>query len=509
VPVEILAHAAADKAGEILFYYGFITDITRHKRAEEELRKSLRLLSSIIEGTDDAVFMKDRMGRYLLFNSAGGRILGKKPGDVLGKDDTFLFTPAEAKAVKEDDRQVMASGRIKTSEDRITDAFGKQRTFLSTKGPIYDEKGEVIGVFGISRDITERKRAEERLRLTQFAVDTCMDSSIWINAEGRIIYVNDVACKNMGYAREELLSMRIWEIDPIFTYEVFQKKWAILKEKGEVKFESVHRRKDGSPFPVEVSSKYLKYENREYEVTFDRDISLRKRDEKEISDAKAQAELYLDLMSHDIQNMNQIGMGFLELAMASTAIAGQDREFLQKTLGSLENSTRLINNVKKMRRAQAGELKLYEVDACAAIMRVLEHYGSASGIRARFTYELPSYCTVIANDLLYEVFENLIGNAIRHGGPAPEIGIRLDTVAVDGVKYYRIAVEDNGPGIPDEVKSWLFRRGETKAKGSGIGLYLVSALVESYHGRVLVEDRIPGDYTQGARFVVLLPAIDN
>ena len=81
----------------------------------------------------------------------------------------------------------------------------------------------------------------------------------------------------------------------------------------------------------------------------------------------------------------------------------------------------------------------------------------------------------------------------------------------DGSKtYYMVSVEDNGPGIPDNLKEKIFnrlQRGETLARGMGLGLYLVKSLVDSYHGRVWVEDRVAGDHTKGSRFVVMLPAI--
>jgi signal transduction histidine kinase len=132
------------------------------------------------------------------------------------------------------------------------------------------------------------------------------------------------------------------------------------------------------------------------------------------------------------------------------------------------------------------------------------------GVKASFNYEISTSCMVMANDLLYEVFENIVGNAIKHGGPEPVIDVRFDLVTVDGRLYNRFAVEDNGPGIPDAMKSRIFsrlQRGDTKAKGMGLGLYLVKSLIDSYGGRVRVEDRVAGDHTKGARFVVMLPAV--
>ena len=122
-----------------------------------------------------------------------------------------------------------------------------------------------------------------------------------------------------------------------------------------------------------------------------------------------------------------------------------------------------------------------------------------------------SECTVMANALIKDVFSNLIGNAIKHSKVKPvRINLDIKRQEEDGIVYYKVIVEDNGPGIPDVQKEKLFARfnhGATKASGRGLGLYLVRTLVEDFHGWIKVEDRVPGDYTNGTRIVVMLPAI--
>ncbi len=111
-----------------------------------------------------------------------------------------------------------------------------------------------------------------------------------------------------------------------------------------------------------------------------------------------------------------------------------------------------------------------------------------------------------------DVFTNLIGNSVKHSQGDLTVNIRVDEAADDGVKYCRVDVEDDGPGIPDQLKSTLFDRlnlTTTRAKGKGFGLCLIKMLVDDYHGKFWVEDRVAGDYTKGARFVVLLPAVEE
>jgi PAS domain S-box-containing protein len=140
------------------------TDITERKEAEEALHGNRELLNSIISGTPDAIYVKDTAGKYLLFNCAAEEIFGKRVEEVLGRDDTQLFPYQDAQALMKQDQAVMAAREVEIFEDTITDATGRKRIFLSTKGPLYDDHGELSGTFGISRDISEQKQAEEEFR---------------------------------------------------------------------------------------------------------------------------------------------------------------------------------------------------------------------------------------------------------------------------------------------------------------------------------------------------------
>jgi PAS domain S-box-containing protein len=129
-------------------------------RADEALRQGHAILRAVTEGTTDAIFVKDCHGRYLMINSAGARLLGKAVAEVLGKDDSELFSPDTGRAIMARDRAVMASAQVQTYEE-VGTAAGFTRIYLSTKGPYRDAQGNVIGLIGISRDITERRQAEE------------------------------------------------------------------------------------------------------------------------------------------------------------------------------------------------------------------------------------------------------------------------------------------------------------------------------------------------------------
>jgi PAS domain S-box-containing protein len=133
----------------------------------EALRQSHNLLQSIMEGANEAIFVKDLQGRYLIINAPGAQLIGRSVQEVIGKDDRDLFPPDIAHRVRQADQQVMQSGKAQTYEYVVTVAGGANRTLLATKSPYRQPRGNIIGLIGISLDITERRKLEEQLRQTQ------------------------------------------------------------------------------------------------------------------------------------------------------------------------------------------------------------------------------------------------------------------------------------------------------------------------------------------------------
>ncbi len=133
------------------------------RQSQAESLRALGLLDSIADASDDAIFAKDLEGRYILCNRAASKFVGKSISDVLGCNDRAIFSAEQAEMLIAIDRQTIAEDRIRTREEILDTQYG-QRIFLVTKGPLRDDKGNIIGTFGMSRDITERKRAEKALR---------------------------------------------------------------------------------------------------------------------------------------------------------------------------------------------------------------------------------------------------------------------------------------------------------------------------------------------------------
>ncbi len=151
--------------GKIL-WSGVLFDITPRKREQRALEDSHHLLRAIIDGTDNTIFIKDCAGRYLLINPAGAALLGATPQGVVGQTDYAFFSSENARQTVLHDREIMETGQSRTYES--TDTLGGiERVFLSTKSPYRDTVGNLLGVIGIVREVTEQRRAAEALRLAK------------------------------------------------------------------------------------------------------------------------------------------------------------------------------------------------------------------------------------------------------------------------------------------------------------------------------------------------------
>ena len=505
--------AVIDYQGQPTFI-ATIFDITERIRVEEALRESEEKFRVLAETTRAGIVLF-RYDKFIYVNPFVEMSLGYTKDELLAMNFWDVVQPDSQEMVLSRGQERLQGLPLPSTYELKALTKGGEIRWVEFSPAVIDYQGQPTFIATIF-DITERNRVEEALRESEEKFRLLAETSpaaIFIYQEDqfdRYVYVNPAMESITGYSRDEL--MKIDPIDIIHPdYREKVRKLVSQNKQGVMahsRYEVKILTKDGRERWMDGSSASMTYDNKPAGLTVAFDVTDRKQAEEALKSAKQQAELYLDLMGHDIRNMNQIGIGFLELVMGSPDISKHDKELLLKSLGSLENSTRLIDSVRKLQKARSGELNLHEIDACQTFMQVLARYSSMPGVRASFSYDIPASCPVRANELLHEVFENIVGNAIKHGGPEPTVNVQFDTVDREGRIFNRFIVEDNGPGIPDEMKDRIFnrlQRGGSEANSNGLGLYIAKSLVESYDGRVWAEDRVPGDHTKGARFVVMLP----
>jgi PAS domain S-box-containing protein len=162
--------------------------------------------------------------------------------------------------------------RLRCSDDSIVTCRFHIRAVREDNGRL--ELEEFI------EDVSKRKSAEDKLRLTQYVVDHTSDQAFWLDEEGRVVYVNEAACRALGYSREELTGLSIYDFDPIFSQEEFKRNWQKLRGGDSRVMETLHQAKDGRVYPVEVRVNHVEFDGRKYHCTFVTDISERKATEE-------------------------------------------------------------------------------------------------------------------------------------------------------------------------------------------------------------------------------------
>jgi PAS domain S-box-containing protein len=193
----------------------FLHDLTEERTARRERDETSAMLRSIADGTTDAIFAKDLTGRYTFVNVAASKFVGRAPSEIVGKRDEEFFDERSAAAIRAHDLAVCRSGEPSTCEEHLTIA-GEPRTFLATKTPMRDARGAVVGLIGISRDITDRLAAEERERASHRVLRTLIDHAqaiIWVkDLDGRFRLVNRRCAQALGHTEQELVGRSVRDL---------------------------------------------------------------------------------------------------------------------------------------------------------------------------------------------------------------------------------------------------------------------------------------------------------
>jgi PAS domain S-box-containing protein len=371
--------------------YGVVSsfrDVTTWKEADQNLKKERNLLATVIEGSTEAIYVKDRQGRFLLVNSVYGDLLGRSKDEIIGRATEELWPEETNQILRKSDELVMNTGLSQSFEVSITDHLGKPHIFLTTKDPYRDSQGNIIGVIGISRDITTRKQVEN--------------------------------------LKNEFVAMVSHELRTPLT--------AIMGSLGLLTMGAAGDLPEQARLMADIA-----YRNSERLLGLINDI---------LDFEKAEA----GKLNFDFTILN-----LLELV--------EDTILVTQPLARQSNITLVMES-----EVAAGQKPLVKADR----MRIVQ------------------------------VLTNLLSNALKYSPAGSSIKIRVGPAGMN----YRVTVSDQGPGIPNEFRNYIFNKfaqadsSSTRlVGGTGLGLSIAKAIIENHGGKIDYISKIG----QGSAFFFELP----
>ncbi|MFY9405606.1 MAG: PAS domain S-box protein [Candidatus Methanoculleus thermohydrogenotrophicum] len=525
-----------DAGGTFLGSLAGVLDITSQKRMEEQLRESEEKYRLLVELSAEATLIC-RDGKIAYINPAAIRLLGaSNPEEVVGKAISAIFHPEARDRIGDlvtQHRQgeeaplvelpvVRLDGTTVPIEGRGT------RTFLEGRPAVQI----------VMRDITHRKRAEERLQASNrhlLLLNRIIGTSVAAHSteellekalaqtldllgyDGGAIYCPDASRRgrlipyyqqNMPEScldRAESILDEFWTGRPRYLERGRDHDTAshLLQEPELAALACIPLVAESDIFGMLVVGSRdrgsFSSEERALLEAIGREIGagiLRRTLHRRLEAANQEANLYLDILTHDIRNADNVANIYVDILIDE--LEGEAALHARKLKDAIRKSVEITTNVATIRKIHESQAGLTPVDLHAMILDEITHFPDLC-----IHYD-GQHVEVLADDLLPEVLMNLFGNAAKHGGPDVEVMVAVEDRDESTVI---VTIADTGPGVPDEAKEAIFFRFERESgrRGSqGLGLSICRMLVARYGGEIWVEDRVPGRPEEGAAFCFTL-----
>lgn len=519
--------------GEIFAGMMLTQNNTQYKRTELELAQKNSILQAIIEGTSDVIVAKDLQGRYVIANQTASEWLGVSVEEIIGKDDTELFPPQVANSIIKMDKQVAISGESITYTEEVPKR-GIPKILNSIKYPWRSQQGNITGIIGISRDITEFRYFEEALRESELNFRTLADTVpqlVWTcSPDGYTDYFNRRWCNYTGLSAEKCLG---WNWTNLLHPDDRQKCLDVWNEslrtgkKYDIEYR-LRRAKSGKyrwflgqAYPLRNNSgKIIKWfgsctdidEQKRTQEALQHALQEARKARKEAEIANRLKDEFLAVLSHEIRTPLNPILGWIQMVQKPNITEDRKAKGLEVIERNAKLQINLIEDLLDISRIMRGKLTLDNspVNLESVIKAALDTVRLAAdnksiAIESSFA---DSTVMVIGDAVrLQQVLWNLMSNAIKFTPSGGRVSVSLehtDTMA-------QITVSDTGIGISQEFLPYIFqyfRQEEASISrtfgGLGLGLAIVRNLVEMHGGNIEASSLGHG---KGATFSVKLPLL--
>ncbi|MFX1371826.1 MAG: PAS domain S-box protein [Promethearchaeota archaeon] len=513
-----------------------INDISDKINAEKELKESEEKYRNILENMLEGYFETDLPGKLLYANAEFCKMLGFSKEELIGKDNQTFYDKKSREILSDIFRQVYKTGipRPPSGLVKVRTIKNKLIYFEGILDLLYDSEGKKIGFYGLVRDVTERKIAEQQLKESEEKFRYLADHSllgITILQDGVFKYFNKKVAETFGVSEEEIKNWGPGEsikfIHPDDRDLVMRQAFQVQRGECDDVFNYKYRilKKDGKIGWRESFSKSIIYEGRPAGFGIHIDITEKIEGEQKLKESKEkylraynQAEFYKDLFIHDINNTLQSlysSIQLIDIDLEDSRKNNSIQELIDIIYRQINRGTKLVSNVRKLSQLEEHENSLRKVDVFDVLHRSIKFLKNLFQDR-NIQIKCDTFnkkILILGNDLIQDVFENILINSVRHNNNSiVEIIIKASEVVQNKIPYYRLEFIDNGIGIEDERKENVLTRADPDSKttyGMGLGLSLVKKIIDNYDGKIWIEDKVEGDYSKGTNVILLIQKGDS
>ena len=508
---------------------GIAIDITERHRAAETIQNINRFLEALIKTAAEGICVCHSISefpfiKFSVWNERMTEITGYTIEEInrLGWYQS-LYQDLEVRELAQKRMASMREGYdIQGEEWEITRKDGQRRTVAISTSLVDTELG-TQGVVALIQDITIRKRDEEQLLMMRFCVDHSGDALFWVNPQGRILYVNDVACSERGYTREELLKMTIFDLDvePDYQPGLWEKHFENLRRDGVIMLETRHRTKDGRTFPVEVNANYVRIGDTEFNFAQTRNITDRKRLENQVLHSQKMEAIgrLAGGVAHDFNNLLTVIQGYGQLMIADLPAGSSHRESMVAILDAGDRAAQLTQQLLAFSRKAIVQPQIVDLNETIKNTLIMLRRLLEEDISLDVTYE-PTLPRILASPgQLEQILMNLVLNARDSMPDGGKISLETRTIqnAIEEREGYpeqktensaQLIIIDNGHGMTDDVKNRIFEPFFTTkgvGKGTGLGLSVVHGVVTQLGGQIEVTSSL----NVGTTFRIIFPGTSH
>ena len=535
VSMDIIPLDEAETSAIIILH-----DETERRQAENDLRSAREYAQNIIDSSLDMIITVGVDRKIVAFNRAAEAAFGYRREEIVGKPVSLLYADAE------EEQRMMTTARENDSFiGEITNVDKNGNTFPSLVSVAFmkDKEGKVIGAVGVSRDITEQRRSQQEMKqrhdelerlvqqramklreteeryqlLFQKAADSIFLLTVGGERRGTIVEANQAAAEMHGYTVDELIGMSIRSLDAPQEADEFADRYAHLKEGEWIQFEIDHLRKDGTVFPVEVSAGLIELEGKQFIMTFDRDITERKRasEEREKLMSKLRRSEKMEAIgtlaggvAHDLNKILSGIVSYPELILLDLAEDSPLKEPIRTIQRSGRKAAAIVQDLLAL--ARRGVVTETVVDLREIVNEYLESAEYAGLVSDHPDIHVavdlqPNTLSIRGSTVhLSKALMNLVTNAFeaitKKGRVVISVYNRHVSQAIDGFdtigvgEYVVLQVTDDGVGIAPEHAEKIFEPFYSKKRmgrsGTGLGMAVIWGTVKDHKGYIDLQSTV-------------------